>query len=75
MLLITEFALNRNSLSQADTIKNVRHFIDKDMIRESISKMKNGKAAGPSGLVSEMVKAAGEAGFDRITVEGVIPAA
>ena len=30
------------------------------MIRESISKMKNGKAAGPSGLVSEMVKALGE---------------
>ena len=32
------------------------------MIRESISKMKNRKAAGPSGLVSEMVKAVGEAG-------------
>ena len=31
------------------------------MIRKSISKMKNRKAAGqPSGLVSEMVKRAGE---------------
>ena len=54
--------------------------VDKDMIRESISKMKNWKAAGPSSLVSEMVKAAGEAGVDMITnlvsqiiVEGVIP--
>ena len=74
MLLITEFASDRNSLSQAETVKNVPHFIDKDMIRESISKMKNEKAAGPSGLVSEMIKAAGEAGLDRTTVEGVIPA-
>ena len=51
------------------------------MVRESISKMKNGKAAGLSGVVSEMVKAAGEAGVDMITdvvnqiiAEGVIPA-
>ena len=29
--------------------------------------MKNGKAAGPSGVVSEMVKAAGKAGVDMIT--------
>ena len=29
--------------------------------------MKNRKAAGPSGLVSEMIKSAGGAGFDRIT--------
>ena len=30
--------------------------IDKDIVKESISKMKNGKAAAQSGLVSEMVK-------------------
>ena len=35
--------------------------IDKDMVRESVSKMKTGKATLPSGLVLEMVKAAGEA--------------
>ena len=37
------------------------------MVRESISKIKNGKAAGPSGLVSGMIKLAKEAGFDLIT--------
>ena len=43
--------------------------------------MKNGKAAGRSGVVSEMVKSAGEADVDIITdivnqtkLEGVIPA-
>ena len=39
------------------------------MVRDSISKMKNGKAAGPSGLVPEMVKAAGETGVGKITYQ------
>ena len=49
------------------------------MVRESIRKMKNGKTAGPSGVV--MVKAARETGADMVTdlvnqiiVEGAIPA-
>ena len=41
--------------------------IDKDMVRESVSKMKTGKATLPSGLVLEMVKAAGEAEVEMIT--------
>ena len=51
------------------------------MIRGTTSKMKNGKSAGLSGLVSEMVKSAGETGVDILTdlinqtiLEGVIPA-
>ena len=51
------------------------------MLRESISQMKNGKDARPSGVVSDMLKAAGEPGVDMITslvnqstVERVIPA-
>ena len=36
------------------------------MVRELSIKMKNGKAARPSGVVSEMVKASGEAGVDII---------
>ena len=42
--------------------------------------MKNRKAAGPSGIMSEMINAAGEVGVDMITklvnqiiVQGVIP--
>lgn len=51
------------------------------MVIESISKMKNVKAAGQSELLSEMVKLACQAGLeiitdrmDQIIVEGVIPA-
>ena len=51
------------------------------MVRESVSKVKNKKAAGPPGVVSEMIKAGVEAGVDLITdlvnqiiVELVIPA-
>ena len=73
------FAWDRNNLSQADIVSNVPHLIGKHMIRVPISKMKIGKAAGLSGLVSVIVKGAGEAGVDMITdlinkniVEGVI---
>ena len=44
----------------------VAHLIDKDLVREPSSKMKNGKDVGQSGVVSEMVKVAGEAGVDMI---------
>ena len=51
------------------------------MGREPISKIKNGKVAGPSGIVSEMIKPAKETGLDLIRdlvyqsiIEGVIPA-
>ena len=54
-----EFAWDKNSLSHADTVSSVPHLIDKDMVREPTSKMKYGKASGPSGVVSEIVKAAG----------------
>ena len=37
------------------------------MARKSISKMENKKARGPSDVVSEMIKAAGEVGVDMIT--------
>ena len=49
----TEFACDRDSLSQADTFSGAPHL---NVVRESISKIKNGKAAGPPSVVSEMVK-------------------
>lgn len=48
-------------MSQAETVNCVPCSIDQDMIIESISKLKNGKVLGPSGIVSEMLNAAGEA--------------
>ena len=54
--------------------------IENAMVKESISKIKNGKVGGPLGVLQEMVKTTGEAGVDMITdlvnktiVEGVIP--
>ena len=37
-----------------------------DMVKKAISKMKLGKAAGPSGIVVEMIKAAGDTGATMI---------
>ena len=66
-LLNTDFVLDRNSLSHTDTVGGVTSLKNKEMVRESILKAKNGKAAARSGLVSEMVKAAGEAEVHMIT--------
>lgn len=66
-------------MSEANTNCVELHLIHQAIIWESISKLKNGKAAGPSELVSEMVTSAGEAEIDMITsltnqiiVEGII---
>ena len=43
----TQFAWDRNSLSQTDyTVSSVPCLIDKGMFRKSISTMSNGNAAG-----------------------------
>ena len=65
-LLNTDFAWEKNTLSQADTVSGVPCFRDRDMVRESISELKNRKAAGTLGAVSEMVKAVGEPAVDMI---------
>ena len=54
-------------MSQADTVVAVPCLKDKSMVRESVSMMKNGKATGPSLLVSEIVKTAGEVGSGMVT--------
>ena len=55
-------------MSQTGTVSNTSRLIDKNVARESISKMKIEKAAGPACAVSETVKAAGEAVADMIRV-------
>ena len=37
-----------------------------DMVKKAISKMKSGKAAGPSGVVVEMIRGAGDTGATMI---------
>lgn len=72
-----EFVWDKNSLSQIGTVCGMDLIWSKNMVREWISKMKKGKVAVPSGLVSTSVD---KAGIDviidqikKITVEGVIP--
>ena len=52
-LLVTQLACDAKSLSQADTVSSLPHLFNKDMIRKSISKKRNGNAAGASAVVSE----------------------
>ena len=54
--------------------------VTKDLIRKALRKMKCGKAAGPSGIIAEMLKAANEVGIALLTeltevvfCNGVIP--
>ena len=54
--------------------------VRKDLIRKALRKMKCGKAAGPSGIIAEMLKAAGRVGIELLTeltevvfCNGVIP--
>ena len=75
-----ESVLDRYNLFQTDTINSVNCFIKKDMVRVKTIKIKNEKAEGPSGVVSEMVRGRKE-GVNMITelvnqiiVEGVIQA-
>lgn len=66
-LLNADFIQYRHSLSQVNRFRGVLHLIQKDIVIELISKIRNRKPAGLSNLVSEMVKAAEEAEVDMIT--------
>ena len=70
---------------ESDLLPEVAHVegpppVTKDLIRKALRKMKCGKAAGPSGFIAEMLKAAGEVGIELLTeltevvfCNGVIP--
>jgi len=62
-LMNVENIYNKDSL-KSETI-NVGQFeeIDSEEVRKAMKKMKDGKAAGPSGIVNEMLQASGEIGI------------
>ena len=60
-LLNEEFSWNPEDLT-ADPVVGPRIHIDVEMVVKAITKMKTGKAAGPSGIVAEMLKASGDTG-------------
>ena len=80
LTLNIEFPWNPETLSEESPVEGPSEPITLEMITKAISKMASGKAAGPSGIVAEMLKPAGEAGaeevhdlVENIITEGCIP--
>ena len=61
-ILSKELAWDKKSFSKTDTFSGPHCLIEKDILRELISKMKNGKTVEPSKFKSQMVIATHEAG-------------
>ena len=61
-LLNEEFDWRRGKLDKVDPVIGPAEDIEASEVREAIAKSKSEKASGPSGVVSEMLKAAGESG-------------
>ena len=59
----TEFGWDKNTLSKAYLASGLPCLIHIGMVGQSMSYMKNGKPAGPSGLLSGMVKSESEEGI------------
>ena len=71
-LLNVEFDWDPDHLSNGPPLEGLTIPITIDMVKKAISKMKSGKAAGPLGIVMEMIslKAAGETAIIR---DGKVP--
>ena len=79
-LLNVEFPWNPEDLPEESPVEGPSEPITLEMITKAISKMASGKAAGPPGIVAEMLKPVGEAGtvevrdlIEDIISEGCIP--
>ena len=73
-LLNVEFEWPSDLLPETPPVEGPPPPVTAALIRKAISKMKCGKAAGPTGIIAEMLKAAGEEGVEvaRELVETVI---
>ena len=73
-LLNVEFPWNPEDLSDEPPVEGPNEQITSEMIAKAVRKMGMGKAAGPSGIVAEMLKPLGEAGvvLIRDLIEAVI---
>ena len=65
-LLNIEFDWDPNHLSYQPLVEGPPIPITIDMVKKAISQMKAGKARGPSGIVVEMIRAAGDMGASMI---------
>ena len=62
-----EFAWDKDSLTNVGVVSGPCEKISVKEVKEAIAKMKSSKAAGPSGVVADMVKAAGDVGAEWMT--------
>ena len=65
-LLNVEFDWDPDHLSYQSPVEGPPIPITTDMVKKAISQMKAGKATGPSGIVVEMIRAAGDMGASMI---------
>ena len=66
-LLNAEFPWNASNLNDEPTVEGPAIKIVIEMVSKSINKMKAGKAAGPSGIIIEIIKVAGNGIINFIT--------
>ena len=66
-LLNEEFDWNRNGLDMADAVAGPAELLSVEEIRLAIAKAKSGKAAGPSGVMVDMLKVSGKEGAEWVT--------
>ena len=66
MLLNAEFDWDPNHVPDESPVEGPPIPITTDMVKKAISQMKAGKALGPSGIVVEMIRAAGDTGASMI---------
>ena len=65
-LLNVEFDWNPDDLSPEERVEGPSEPITDELIAKAIDKMSLGKAAGPSGIIAEMIKSTGDIGASLI---------
>lgn len=77
-LLNEEFEWNKDGLTAVDKVCGLAEIISCHEVKSAIAKTASGKAAGPSGVVAEMLQASGDVWWvtdlcNKIVQEGKIP--
>ena len=65
-LLNVEFEWPSDALPEVPPVEGPPPPVTLKLVNDALKKMKSGKAAGPSGIIAEMMKAAGEDGAERM---------
>ena len=63
-LLNVEFPWERENLPLAEPVQGPAPYISRELVADAVKRLKYGKAAGPSGVSGELLRAAGDTGID-----------